>query len=96
MECPIVPGILPIVSKKQILRITQLCGTNIPEDLNSKLEAAGEDDEAAFQIGVDQAIDQVTELLEKGAPGIHFYVLNRANHMKQIFERLPADLLKRD
>lgn len=96
VECPIVPGILPIVSQKQILRITGMCGSRIPDDLAARLEAASGDAAAEQEVGVDQAVRQVTELLEAGVPGIHFYVLNRATHMREIFARLPESLTRRD
>jgi methylenetetrahydrofolate reductase (NADPH) len=93
IDCPIVPGILPILSRKQILRITEMCGASIPEALAGRLEEAGEEREA--DVGVEQAVEQVVELLENGAPGIHLYVLNRSNHIKRIIEQIPADLILR-
>ena len=93
--CPIVPGILPIVSHKQILKITGMCGATMPQELGARLEEASDDPEATREIGVQQAVSQVVELLENGAPGVHFYVLNRSEHIRRIFEGIPADLLGR-
>ena len=85
---PIVPGLLPILSVKQIRRITSLCGSRIPVELMTRLEAAGDDDARAEEIGVRQCIEQATELLRHGVPGIHFYVLNKATHMQRIMQGL--------
>ncbi len=84
ISCPIVPGILPIVSAKQIRRITSMCGAAIPADLQERLDAAGDDAAASLDVGVRQAVEQVRDLLERGVPGVHFYVLNRSSHMQRI------------
>ncbi len=81
---PIVPGLLPILSVKQIRRITSMCGSKIPPALHAELEAASDDDAAAEAVGIRQCVAQVTELLRRGVPGIHFYVLNKSNHMRRI------------
>ncbi len=89
---PIVPGIMPILSSKQIQRITSMCGTTIPEVLREKLDAAIDDDDKARDIGIGQCIQQSKELLAWGVPGIHFYVLNKSGHMIRIMEALSEDL----
>lgn len=86
---PIVPGLLPIISAKQVMRITSICGSCLPSDLKQDLEAAGDDPAKSEEIGVKQCIAQATELLENGAPGIHFYVLNRSSHMTLIMDKIP-------
>jgi methylenetetrahydrofolate reductase (NADPH) len=85
---PIVPGLLPIQSYKQIVRITSLCGARIPAALRSELEAAGDDEARVGEIGVRWCADQCRGLLERGVPGIHFYVLNRAEPMERIWREL--------
>lgn len=85
---PIVPGLLPILSAKQVLRITSMCGTCLPPDLHSELESAGEDPARSEEIGVRRCIAQATELLDQGAPGIHFYVLNKSSHMMKIMDKI--------
>ncbi len=85
---PIVPGLLPIQSFGQIKRIASLCGSKIPPVLHDELEAAEADPEAVKDIGVRWAVEQARDLLAHGVPGIHFYVLNRAQHMEEIFEAL--------
>lgn len=85
---PIVPGLLPVLSVKQVRRITSLCGATIPPELHDDLEAAGDDDSRAEEVGIRQCVAQASELLRRGAPGIHFYVLNKSNHMRQIMAAL--------
>lgn len=75
---PIVPGIMPVLSLKQIQRFTQLCGASLPDRLVKRLEAAGDFPEAVEAVGIDWALTQIRDLLAKGAPGYHLYILNRA------------------
>lgn len=85
---PIIPGIMPITNFKRIQRITQMCGAVFPTELSSKLEAHQDDDEAQFRIGVDHAIGQCRELIDEGAAGMHFYVLNRSQACEEILNAL--------
>jgi methylenetetrahydrofolate reductase (NADPH) len=85
---PIVPGLLPVLSAKQVRRITSLCGSKIPPALHAELENAGEDDGHAEEVGIRQCVAQATDLLRRGVPGIHFYVLNKSSHMRRIMEAL--------
>ncbi|MCZ6865437.1 MAG: methylenetetrahydrofolate reductase [NAD(P)H] [Candidatus Dadabacteria bacterium] len=89
---PIVPGIMPILSAKQIKRITTMCGTTIPEELKEKLDAAIDNDDKARDIGIAQCIRQSKDLLRRGVPGIHFYVLNKSRHMIRIMDALSENL----
>ena len=75
---PIVPGIMPALSLKQIQRITGMCGTALPADLARRLESAGDNTEAMEAAGLDWAITQIRDLLGHGIPGYHLYILNRA------------------
>ncbi len=84
IDVPIVPGLLPIQSFGQIKRIASLCGSKIPDTLHDELDAAEHDSQAVKDIGVRWAVEQCKDLLAQGAPGIHFYVLNRAKHMERI------------
>jgi methylenetetrahydrofolate reductase (NADPH) len=86
---PIVPGLLPVLSAKQVLRITSMCGSCLPPELQAELEAVGDDPVKSEEIGVRRCIAQATELIEKGAPGIHFYVLNKSSHMTRIMDKIP-------
>lgn len=87
---PIVPGLLPILSVKQIRRITSMCGSKIPPALLAELESADDNDSAAESVGIRQCVGQATELLQHGVPGIHFYVLNKSSHMRRIMEQIRA------
>jgi methylenetetrahydrofolate reductase (NADPH) len=89
IEVPIIPGIWPITNLAQIKRITGMCGASIPAELLAELEAAGEP--ARVQaVGVEHAYRQCRELLDRGAPGIHFYTLNRSPATREILDRLRA------
>lgn len=75
---PIVPGLMPVLSVKQIQRIATLSGSVLPAALTRRLEVASEDADVVEFIGVDWALDQIRDLLAHGAPGYHLYILNRA------------------
>ncbi len=75
---PIVPGIMPVLSLKQIQRFTQMCGASLPKQLITRLEVAAEDTDVVETIGIDWALTQIRGLLANGAPGYHLYILNRA------------------
>ncbi len=75
---PILPGIMPALSHKQIQRFTSTCGASVPADLEKALRSVGEDADASAAVGIEWAVQQIEDLLENGAPGIHLYVLNRA------------------
>ena len=85
---PIIPGLMPILSVKQIKRITSMCGSSIPFELQLDLDSAADDDEKASEIGIRQCIRQANDLLSHGVSGIHFYVLNKSIHIRQIMEAL--------
>lgn len=85
---PIVPGVLPITNVAQLSRITSLCGATIPEGLMKELKAREDDPEAVLQFGVAYATLQCAELLAGGAPGIHFYTLNRSQATTAILSAL--------
>lgn len=88
IRVPVMPGILPVQSLAQVQKLTGLCGARVPESLRERLEGAGEDEDAVHEAGVAWAVEQCGELLERGAPGIHFYVLNRARPMERIVAEL--------
>ena len=75
---PIVPGIMPVLSLKQATRITGMCGASLPERLIRRIEAAGDQPEIIEALGIDWALAQIRDLLDRGAPGYHLYILNRA------------------
>ena len=85
---PIVPGIMPITNVEQIERFTRLCGAVIPPGLQAALETRRGDEQAVQDFGVAYATLQCAELLRKGAPGIHFYTLNRSTATASILRAI--------
>ena len=83
IQVPIVPGILPILSLKQVQRIASLCKARLPTALVEKLQQR-DDPQWQFDVGVAHAIEQTQGLVDAGIPGIHFYVLNRSDATHQI------------
>ena len=90
ISVPIIAGIMPITNVSQVKRFTALCGAGIPAPLLKRLEAAGADAQAVQAIGVEHAAAQCRELLDGGAPGIHFYTLNRSHATVDVLDRLRA------
>ncbi|MBN2195703.1 MAG: methylenetetrahydrofolate reductase [NAD(P)H] [Polyangiaceae bacterium] len=85
---PILPGIMPITNLSQIKRFTATCGATIPEALLARLEEVGDDAEQVRAIGVGYATRQCRQLIEGGAPGIHFFTLNRSPATVHILEAI--------
>ena len=90
IRVPIVPGIMPITNVAQVERFTQLCGASIPAALRARLDAVREDPGACMATGIEHAIRQCRELLERGAPGVHFYTLNKSFATRSILAALRA------
>jgi methylenetetrahydrofolate reductase (NADPH) len=87
ITAPIVPGLMPVRDVAQIQRITYGCGATIPARLARQLERV-DTPEVAEEVGIEWATEQAIELLERGAPGIHFYTLNSSTATRRIFENL--------
>jgi methylenetetrahydrofolate reductase (NADH) len=90
IDVPIIPGVIPISSYAQTERICSLCEASIPEPLANAMAALGGDEQAQFELGVAYAAQQCTELLLGGAPGIHFYPLNKAPATRAVLSALRA------
>ena len=90
IDVPIIPGIMPIQAYGQIHRITKMCGASIPADLERELAQRQDDEAAVRDFGVAYATLQCAELLARGAPGIHFYVLNRSPAARAVLAALRA------
>jgi methylenetetrahydrofolate reductase (NADPH) len=88
IEVPIVPGIMPVTNIDQIKRITAMCGAYFPPDFVAALEDRRDSPEAVVELGVSYATLQCAELLASGAPGIHFYTLNRSPATRAILSAL--------
>src|SRR4029077_8510647 len=83
-------GVIPVGSFAQTKRICELCEASIPQPLEEAFLAAGDDPEREFELGVAYASQQCAELLIAGAPGIHFYALNRAPATRAVLGALKA------
>jgi methylenetetrahydrofolate reductase (NADPH) len=90
IDVPIIPGVIPIASYGQVARICKLCDASIPPQLDAAMKALGGDAEAEALLGVAYAARQCDELLAGGAPGIHFYALNRAPGVRAVLSALRA------
>lgn len=81
---PIIPGIMPITNASQIERFTTTGGVTLPFRLAAEMDRRRDDAEAIMQLGVAHATAQCIELLHGGAPGIHFYTLNRSTATREV------------
>jgi len=89
----IIPGIMPITNFKQIQKFSEMCGAVIPDKIVSVLEPIQNDKNTLYQTGVDLAVEQCIDLLKRGAPGLHFYTLNKSRATIDIFSSLPHGLI---
>ena len=90
IEVPILAGVIPVASFAQTKRICELCDATIPPRLEAAFAAAGGDERAEFELGIAYAAQQCSELLLAGAPGVHFYALNRAPATRAVLGALRA------
>jgi methylenetetrahydrofolate reductase (NADPH) len=85
---PILPGIMPVQSAEQVERMTRMCGATLPPVLGAAMDARREDQDSARELGLAFATLQCSDLLRRGAPGIHFYTLNRSPSTRAILSAL--------
>jgi methylenetetrahydrofolate reductase (NADPH) len=88
VRVPLVPGVIPILSAPGIVKFTQKCGAKIPPALRARLDELGTNDEAAAEFGIEYATRQCEELLRAGAPGLHFYTLNKSRSTVRVLKNL--------
>ena len=85
---PILPGIMPVTNVRQITRFAQLSGTPLPAEVAARLWAVEDDPAAVRQVGVQIAVELCQRLLDEGAPGLHFYTLNRSTATREVYAAL--------
>ncbi len=90
IRVPIVAGIMPITNASQVERFMVSCGATIPFELAEELDRRRGNPQAVMELGIAHATAQCTELLDKGAPGIHFYTLNRSTATREIYAALQS------
>lgn len=88
IDVPIIPGIMPITNYKQLARFSAMCGAEIPSWLRKRLEMYGDDLEAIREFGLEVVAELCRQLLQQGAPGLHFYTMNRAAPTLSIWEAI--------
>lgn len=88
INAPIIPGIMPLTSVKNIGRIKSMCGSTIPIELRNMIEVYSKSPETMREVGINYAVYQITDLIAKGAPGIHIYTMNRPDTAVEICKRL--------
>jgi methylenetetrahydrofolate reductase (NADPH) len=87
IDKPVIPGIMPVTNKNQVQRMAELSGAAFPQELAQRL-ADVDDPEEVRRIGVDAATELCAQLLDAGAPGLHFYTLNRSSATREIYANL--------
>lgn len=87
-ELPIIPGIMPVTNLGQIQRFADMSGAPLPADLVGRLQAAGENPDAVRSVGISAATDLCEQLIDGGAPGLHFFTLNRSRATREIYANL--------
>ena len=85
---PIIPGLMPVLARNQTKKFTQMCGARLPAAFLTKLEELGDDDAAVTEFGIEYCSRQVEELLREGAPGVHFYTLNKPYSTARVVRNL--------
>jgi len=88
IDVPILPGIMPIFSYKNISKFANRCGVEIPIKLRKVMEKYKDDDESMMKFGIDYAVKQCNELMENDVVGLHFYTMNRAIQVREIIKQL--------
>lgn len=88
VDKPVIPGIMPVTNAKQVQRFAQMSGAEFPPDLAARLEAVADQPDEVRRIGVEVATELCQDVLEAGAPGLHFYTLNRSTATREIYANL--------
>ncbi|MFA6378779.1 MAG: methylenetetrahydrofolate reductase [NAD(P)H] [Candidatus Omnitrophota bacterium] len=92
VDRPVLPGILPVTDYQGVIKFCERCGTKIPQKIHDLFAPIAHDKEAVINQGINFCVDQCKELLKKGAPGIHFYPLNKIHPLDVILPRIKEAL----
>jgi methylenetetrahydrofolate reductase (NADPH) len=85
---PIIPGLLPVTDYNSLCNFCKKCGTNIPQSIHDKFKPLADNKEATVNAGIEWTVNQALELIKGGAPGIHFYCLNKVEPVKTIWQKI--------
>ncbi len=88
VDKPVLPGIMPITNLSSVKRMAQLSGTDVPPEVVARVEAVADDPESVRKVGIEMATELCQALLDAGAPGLHFYTLNRSTATREIYANL--------
>jgi len=88
VDIPIVPGIMPITNYSNLKRFSDMCGAEIPRWIEKRLDGFGDDRESIIAFGEEVVSEMCRQLLEKGAPGLHFYTMNQAGPTTSLWKNL--------
>ena len=88
VKVPLFPGIIPVAHAEQIRKFSTMCGAKLPEAFAARLDELGDDSDATQEYGIEYATAQCRELLDRGAPGLHFYTLNKSRAVLKILTNL--------
>ncbi len=88
IKSPIIPGIMPLLSVKNIKNVKSMCGSTIPMEFQNMIEVYSSNPVVMREIGLNYAVYQIMDLIAKGAPGVHIYIMNRADTAFEIYKRL--------
>jgi methylenetetrahydrofolate reductase (NADPH) len=91
IKCRVIPGVIPITNYGQIKKFGDMVGANIPKEISKKMEPVQDQPKEVYKIGLEIAINQVSDLLKNDAPGIHFYTLNRSSAAIALYESLAQE-----
>jgi methylenetetrahydrofolate reductase (NADPH) len=93
VDIPIVPGIMPITNYSNLRRFSDMCGAEIPRWISKRLDGFGDDRESIIAFGEDVVTELCQQLLDKGAPGLHFYTMNQSGPTSSLWRKIPKSLI---
>lgn len=91
VDIPVVPGVMPIVNFQKVVQFSEMCGADVPQWIRKQMEAYGDDTDSIQKFGEEVVTRMCEQLLDAGAPGLHFYTLNQADPSLRIWKNLGLD-----